>query len=93
MATYIVGNVQKRAFTAENQALVAGLFEKTGIFIYPDGCDDHLISIKGIDLSQLRLDDWYRQPGEHTNFEIAEVITALESGNEFFATAEVLGMP
>ncbi|KAI0911726.1 DDE superfamily endonuclease-domain-containing protein [Ustulina deusta] len=93
MATHIVGNAWKRAFTAENQALVAGLFEKTGISIHPDGRDDHLISIKGIDSSQLRLDDWYRQPGEHTNLEIAEVITALESGNEFLATAEVLGMP
>ncbi|KAI0184938.1 DDE superfamily endonuclease-domain-containing protein [Xylaria flabelliformis] len=94
MATYVVGNAWKRAFTLENKALVARSFVVTGISIHPDGRDDGLISIKGVRTANLRLDDWYTIPEFRDQMAIiASPPTALDELQYYELAGEGLGMP
>ncbi|KAI2633959.1 DDE superfamily endonuclease-domain-containing protein [Xylaria nigripes] len=79
MTTEAVGKAWQRAFSDENKAMVAGLFLKTGISVHPDGRDDHMISIKGIDSKDLRLDEWRRPLNVNAE--------------DFVDTGEELGLP
>ncbi|KAI0855431.1 DDE superfamily endonuclease-domain-containing protein [Xylaria cubensis] len=94
MATHVVGNAWKRAFTPENKALVAKSFVVTGISIHPDGRDDCLISIKGIKPEDLRLDEWYTIPEFRDQMAvIASPPTALDELQYYEIAGEGLGMP
>ncbi|KAI1430654.1 hypothetical protein GGR50DRAFT_698787 [Xylaria sp. CBS 124048] len=72
--------------------MVAGLFTKTGISIYPSGRDDHLIDIKGLDSSVLPLEEWYLAP-ENRHNSMEEALAALDDVDEFLDAREALGLP
>ncbi|KAI1818915.1 DDE superfamily endonuclease-domain-containing protein [Xylaria intraflava] len=81
MATIVVGEAWKRASTPENQAMVRGLFQKTGISIHPSGKEDHLIHIKGLEsIADLHLDDYYRLPED---IDLRDIYEDLSDQDEF----------
>ncbi|KAI2636786.1 hypothetical protein GGS21DRAFT_489549 [Xylaria nigripes] len=72
----------------KNRSMIASLFKKTGIFLHHDGRGDHLVSIKGIELSKLRLEDWYRLPNLRINYAIDEVVEELDGLEEFLVPGQ-----
>jgi hypothetical protein len=65
--------------------MIKQLFLHYGIFIYPSGCEDHLINIKGVDNSSLDSNEW-RGWSAHNNHAIIDedfdYMTALISAVE-----------
>jgi hypothetical protein len=83
MATIIVGRAWERL--QADPALIQRAFLHCGISIHPDGHEDHLINIKGVDNSSIDPNGW-RSSSEYRSYEIVsedfDYMTALISATE-----------
>jgi hypothetical protein len=68
-----------------NPALIKRAFLHYGIFIHPNGHENHLINIKGVDNSSINPNGW-RRSSEYRSYELVsedlDYMTALISATE-----------
>jgi hypothetical protein len=83
MATVIVGRAWERL--QADPALIERAFLHRGISIHPDGHEDHLINIKGVDNSSIDSNGW-RSSSDYRSYEVVsedfDYITTLISATE-----------
>jgi hypothetical protein len=83
ITTVIVGRAWERL--KANTGMIKQAFLQCSIFVYPDGCEDYLINVKGVDNTLLDPNGW-RSWSEYRNHEVVspdfDHITALISATK-----------